>query len=156
MTANDDPAIENRYFDQHFCGKVMRIGAAVCAAVVAGDCAFLLMVDPSHSRCPGWAMPAHEGGGSVWYLVAMVGLWVAWLCYCAIRWDWVARRRVDRIERDELMARGEPGGDWRVPPSAWRVRRARKRLHYTRMIDFGSLLIVIMCFSTFFCATPVL
>jgi len=36
MTLKDSPATENKYFDQRSCGKVVRIGAVACAAVLAG------------------------------------------------------------------------------------------------------------------------
>ena len=96
MTFRDGGATENKYFDQPFCGKVVRIGAIACAATLAGNVLILLLVDPSHSRCAGWAIQGQNGSGSIWGLIAAVGLWAAWIGYCAIRWDWVARRYVDR------------------------------------------------------------
>jgi hypothetical protein len=41
------PAIENKYFDQQFCGKVTRVGAIACAATLVGDVLFLALVDPT-------------------------------------------------------------------------------------------------------------
>jgi len=48
MTFRDGGANENKYFDQPFCGKVVRIGAIACAATLAGNVLILLLVDPSH------------------------------------------------------------------------------------------------------------
>ena len=83
MTFKDGPATENKYFDQSFCGKVVRIGAIACAATLAGDVLFLVLVDPSHSQC-GWAIQKQIGGGSIWELVAAAGLRAAWIGLVAI------------------------------------------------------------------------
>jgi len=47
------PDTENKYFDQQFCGKVIRIGAIACGATLVGNVLFLVLVDPSHSHCAG-------------------------------------------------------------------------------------------------------
>jgi hypothetical protein len=31
-------------------------------------------------------------------------LWAAWIGLVAIKWDWFARRSVDRLQRDERLA----------------------------------------------------
>jgi len=156
MTFRDGGATENKYFDQPFCGKVVRIGAIACAATLAGNVLILLLVDPSHSRCAGWAIQGQNGSGSIWGLIAAVGLWAAWIGYCAIRWDWVARRYVDRIERDERLAESDTGVGWKGSLINFRVGRARARVYYTRMIDFGWLLIAIMAGSVSLCALPLI
>jgi hypothetical protein len=147
---------ENSYFDQPFCGKVVRIGAFACAATLAGDVLFLLLVDPSHSRCAGWVIQGQHGGGSIWGLVTIVGLWAAWIGYCATKWDWVARRYVDRLERDQRLAESDMGARWKWTLINFQVHRARARVYYTRMIDFGWLLIAVMAGSVFFCALPLI
>lgn len=154
--SQDDPTTENKYFDERFCGKVIRIGAVACAAVLASDVVFLVLVYPSHSRCVGWTMPRQNGGGSIWGLVAAVGLWAAWIGYCAIKWDWVARRIVERLERDERSAESDTGVGWKWALNNFHVHRARARMYYFHMIDFGRLLISIMIGSVFFCALPLL
>ena len=156
MTFRDGGATENKYFDQPFCGKVVRIGAIACAATLAGNVLILLLVDPSHSRCAGWAIQGQNGSGSIWGLIAAVGLWAAWIGYCAIRWDWVARRYVDRIERDERLAESDTGVGWKGSLINFRVGRARARVYYTRMIDFGWLLIAIIVGSVSLCALPLI
>jgi hypothetical protein len=138
MTFKDDPATENKYFDQRSCGKVIRIGAIACVATLVGDVLFLVLVDPLHSRC-GWAIQKEIGGSSMWALLApvgFVGLWAAWIGLVAIKWDWFARRVVDRLERDEL---------WEETDVAL--------LH---MVYFREMLIAIMVFSVFTCAVPLL
>src|SRR5262245_1044249 len=156
MTFKDGPATENKYFDQPFCGKVIRIGAIACAAILTADVLFLVLVDPSHSRCAGWAIQGRNGGGSIWDLVAAVGLWAAWIGFLAIKWDWVARRYVDRLERDERLVESDTSIGWKWTLINFRIGRARARVYYSRMIDFGWLLIAIMAFSVFFCALPLL
>ena len=148
MTFRDGGATENKYFDQPFCGKVVRIGAIACAATLACNVLILLLVDPSHSRCAGWAIQGQNGSGSIWGLIAAVGLWAAWIGYCATRWDWVARHYVDRLERDERVVESDT--------TNFRVRRARARVYYAHMIDFSGLLIVIMAGSVAICALPLL
>ena len=152
MTFKDSPSTENKYFDQRSCGKVLRIGAVACAAVLAGGVVSLVLVDPSHSHCAGW----ENDGGSIWGLVGGVGLWAAWIGFLAIKWDWVARRTVERIERDERLAEAGTGAGWKWALTNFRIGRARARVFYTHMIDFRGLLIVVMAGSVFFCALPLL
>jgi len=156
MTFKDGPAIENRYFDQRSCGKVVRIGAVACAAVLAGAVVFLVLFDPSHSHCAGWEIPAKNGGGSVWAFVGAVGLWAAWIGFLAIKWDSVACWYVERLERDERLAQSDTGAGWKRALTDFRIHRARTRMFYFHMIDFRGLLIVIMASSVFFCALPLL
>jgi hypothetical protein len=156
MSFKDGAATENKYFDQAFCGKVVRIGAIACAATLAGDVLFLVLVDPSRSRCPGWVIQGQTGSGLIWQLVAAVGLWGAWIVFSAIKWDWVARRYVDRLERDERLAESDAGVGWTRALINFRLRRARARVYYAHMIDFGGLLIVIMAGSVAICALPLL
>jgi hypothetical protein len=66
MMFKDGPAAENKYFDQRSCGKVIRIGAVACAAVLAGEVVSLVLVDPSHSHCTGWEIPGKHLGGAIW------------------------------------------------------------------------------------------
>jgi hypothetical protein len=155
MTFNDGRATENNYFDQRSCGKVVRIGAIACVATLAGDVLFLVLVDPSHSQC-GWAIQKQIGGASIWELVAAVGLWAAWIGLVAIKWDWFARRYVDRLERDERLAESDMGAGRELALTNFRIRRARARASYIHMIDFRGLIIVIMAGSVFFCALPLL
>src|SRR5262245_57047121 len=149
------PATENKYFDQQLCAKVMRVGAIACAATLVGDVLFLALVDPSHSRCAG-AIQKLIGGGSVWELVATAGLWAAWIGFLAIKWDWVARRLVYRLERDERLAESNTGVGLGWALANFSVRRARTRLYYIHMIDFGWLLISLMASSVFLCVLPLL
>jgi hypothetical protein len=103
MAFKDGPAAENKYFDQRSCGKVVRIGAVACLATLVGDVLFLVLVDPLHSQC--WrAIQKQIGGASIWQLAPAVGLWAAWIGLVAIKWDWFARRSVDRLQRDERLA----------------------------------------------------
>ena len=148
MTFKDSSATENKYFDERSCGKVVRIGAVACAAVLAGEVVSLVLVDPSHSHCAGWQIPGKNDGGSIWGLVGAVGLWAGWIGFLAIKWDWAARRFVERLERDERLAESDT--------TNFRVHRARARVYYAHMIDFGGLLIVIMAGSVAICALPLL
>ena len=156
MTLKDSPATENKYFDQRSCGNVIRIGAVACAAVLASEVLFLMLVDPSHSHCAGWEIPGKNGGRSIWGLVAAAGLWAAWIGYVALRWDSLARRYVERIEHDERLAESDTGVGWTGALMNFRVRRARARVYYTRMIDFSWLLIAIMVGSVSLCALPLI
>src|SRR5262245_46767901 len=149
------PATEHKYFDQHLCGKVMRVGAVACAVTLVGNVLFLALVDPLHSHCAG-AIQRLIGGGSIWGLVAAVSLWAAWIGFLAIKWDWVARRYVDRLERDQRLVESDTSIGWKWTLINFRIGRARARVYYSRMIDFGWLLIAIMAFSVFFCALPLL
>jgi|SRR5262245_50527264 len=149
------PATESKYFDQQFCGKVMRIGAIACAATLAGNALFLIVVDPLHSHCAG-AIQKLIGGGSIWELVAATGLWAAWVGFLPIKWDWVARRLVERLERDEQLAGSDTGVDLGWALVNFNVPRARARLYYFHMIDFSWLLVAIMVGSVFLCALPLL
>jgi hypothetical protein len=148
MSFKDGTATENKYFDQVFCGKVVTIGAIACAATLTGDLLFFGLVDPSRLRCAGWVMQRQIGSRSIWELVAAAGLWTAWIVFLAIKWDWVARRYVDRLERDERVVESDT--------TNFRVRRARARVYYAHMIDFSGLLIVIMAGSVAICALPLL
>jgi hypothetical protein len=148
-------ATENKYFDQQFCGKVIRVGAIACAATLVGNVLFLVVVDPSHSQCAG-AIQRLIGGGSIWGLVAAVSLWAAWISFLAIKWDWVARRYVERLERDERLAESDTDVGWEWGLINFRVHRARARVYYTHVIDFGWLLIALMAGSVFLCALPLL
>jgi len=152
---NEWATTENKYFDQPFCGKLMRIGAIACAATLAGNVLFLALGDPSHWHCAP-AIQKMIGGGPIWGLVAAAGLWAAWLGFLAIKWDWVARRLVDRLERDERLALSDTGVGLRWALVNFSVRRARARLYYFHMIDFGWLLIANMAGSVFLCALPLL
>jgi len=156
MTFKDGPAAENKYFDQRSCGNVIRIGAVACAAVLASEVLFLMLVDPSHSHCAGWEIPGKNGGRSIWGLVAAAGLWAAWIGYVALRWDSLARRYVERIEHDERLAESDTGVGSKRALTNFRIRRARARLFYFHMIDFRGLLIAIMAGSVLFCAAPLL
>ena len=156
MTSKDGPAAENKYFDQRSCGKVIRIGAVACAAVLAGEVVSLMLVDPSHSHCSGWEIPARNGGGSVWAFVGALGLWAAWIGYCATRWDSLARRYVERLERDERLAGSDTGAGWKWALTNFRIRRARTRMFYFHVIDFRWLLLAIMAGSVLLCAAPIL
>jgi hypothetical protein len=124
MTFKDGPATENKYLDQRSCGKVFRIGAVACAAVLAGEVVSLVLVDPSHSHCAGWEIPGKNGGGSIWGLVGAVGLWAAWIGYLAIKWDSVARWTVERLERDERLAASDTGAGWKWALTNFRIGRA--------------------------------
>ena len=62
----------------------------------------------------------------------------------ATRWDSLARRYVERIERDERLAESDTGAGWKWALTKFRIRRARARVSYIYMIDFRGLLIVIM------------
>ena len=155
MTLKDSPAAENKYFDQRSCGKVIRIGAVACAAVLAGEVVSLVLVDPSHSHCAGWEIPG-KNGGSIWGLVGVVGLWAAWIVFLAIKWDWVARRYVNRLERDERLAESDTGVGLGWALVNFRVHRARARVYYTHVMDFGGLLVAVMAGSVFLCALPLL
>jgi hypothetical protein len=150
-----DPATKNKYFDQQFCGKVIRAGAITCAATLVGDVLFLVLVDPSHSHCAG-AIQRMIGGGSIWGLVAAVSLWAAWIGLVAIKWDWFAWRYVSRLERDERLAESDTGVGWEWGLINFSVHRARARVYYTHVMDFGWLLIAIMVGSIFLCALPLL
>jgi hypothetical protein len=156
MAFKDGPATENKYFDQRSCGKVIRIGAVACAAVLASEVVSLVLVDPSLSRCAGWEIPGQNGGGSIWGVVGAVGLWAAWIGYLATKWDSVARWYVERLERDERLAESDTGAGWKWALTNFRIRRARARVFFFHMIDFRGLLIVIMGASVFFCAAPLL
>ena len=156
MTFKDGPTTENKYFDQRSCGKVIRIGALACAVVLAGEVVFLLLVDPSHSYCGGWEMPGKNGGGSIWGLVAALGLWAAWIGYVAIRWDPFARWIVAHVERDERLAESDTGVGWKWSLTNVLIHRARARVFYFHMINFRGLLIGVMTGSAFFCAAPLL
>ena len=143
MTSDDRPAGENRYFDQRYCGKVMRIGAIACAAVLLGDVVFLATGHPP-TRCPGWLAPGQHD--SAWGVVGGVSLLAALVGLCAMSWDWLAQRYVDQLELDRRLAECETqAGD-----------RARAWLHYALMIDFGGLLVVMMMASVLVCLSPVL
>jgi len=150
-----DPATKNKYFDQQFCGKVIRAGAITCAATLVGDVLFLVLVDPSHSHCAG-AIQRMIGGGSIWGLVAAVSLWAAWIGLVAIKWDWFAWRYVSRLERDERLAESDTGVGWEWGLIKFSVHRARARVYCTHVMDFGWLLIAIMVGSVFLCALPLL
>jgi len=149
------PATENKYFDQHFCGKVMRVGAVASAVTLVGNVLFLALVDPLHSHCAG-AIQRLIGGGSIWGLVAAVSLWAAWIGFLAIKWDWVARRYVDRLERDQRLALSDTGVGFSWALINFRVHRARARVYYTHVMDFGGLLVAVMAGSVFLCALPLL
>src|SRR6476660_9444281 len=97
------PAIENKYFDQQFCRKVTRVGAIACAATLVGDVLFLALVDPLHSHCAG-AIQKLSGGGSIWELVAAVGVWAAWIGLLAIKWEWVAGCPCSGVGSDQPLA----------------------------------------------------
>lgn len=153
MTSNDGSA-ESRYFDRRFSKKVARIGAVACAAVLLGDIAFLATVDPSHSSCPAWMLPG-KNGTSIWYLVALVSMWAAWIGYCAVRWDWAAGRYVDGLERDRRLAERQTEAGVSHALTNLRIHRAQARVYYALTIDFCGLLTVIMIMSAFFCAMPV-
>ena len=79
MMLKDGPATENKYFDQRSCGKVIRIGAIACTAVLASEVVTLVLGDPSHSHCAGWEIPGKSGRHSIWGLVGVAGLWAAWI-----------------------------------------------------------------------------
>src|SRR5262249_55462516 len=157
MTFKDSPATENKYFDQRSCGKIIRIGAVACAAVLAGGGGFLALVCSSHSHCAGWQIPGKIiGGGSIWGLVGAVGFWAAWIGLVAIKWDWFARRTVARLERDWRLAESDADAGWKWSLTNFRIGHARAGVFYFHMIDFRGLLIGIMTCSVFFCALPLL
>jgi len=131
----------------------MRVGAAACAAVLLGEVVLLVAVDPP-PRCPAWILPKEQV--SVWFLVAIVSLWAAWIGFWAIRWDWAAQLTVDRFARDERLAQRETQPGLMQALTNLRINRARARVKYARIIDFSWLLIAIMLFSVFVCALPLL
>ena len=83
-------------------------------------------------------------------------MWAAWISYLTAKWDSVARRYVERIERDQRLAESDMGAGWKLALTNLRIRRARVRLFYTHMIDFRGPLIVLMAGSVFFRAAPLL
>ena len=135
----------------------MRVGAAACAVVVLGDILFLATVDPSLLHCRAWGIPAGRGASSpAWEMVPAVALWAAVMAYFAIRWDRLARREVERRDRDvQLALSPTEGGFWGMLHGR-RVHRARARIEYSLNIDFGGLLMSVMIGSVAFCALPVL
>jgi len=92
------------------------------------------LVDPSHSHCAGWDIPGKNDSGSIWGLVGAVGLWAAWIGYLAIKWDWVARWTVERIERDGRLAESGTGAGRTCALTNFRIGRARARVFYTHII----------------------
>jgi len=67
-------------FNPAFCGKVVRIVAAVCVLEFLATIALLMMWVPAASPCRAW----HSSKGAPYVLIIPVGLLTLWTCILAI------------------------------------------------------------------------
>ena len=141
---------EHKRFDPQFCGRAIKIAAAACAMVVLGEIVLLETVDSSGTRCPGWLIAGGNGTSrTIWGFVPIVALWALWICFCAVRWDWFARRTIDRLASyEQALERGGAGS----LTDAWRQYNAR----VARDLHLNWLFVAVMIGSVFFTAMPLL
>jgi hypothetical protein len=141
---------DHKRFDPEFCGRVVRIGAVACVAVVLCEALFLAVVDSANTRCPGWVIPGRDGNFmSAWVLVAFVVAWAVWICVIAVRWRWFSQRMIDRIEYYE---RSLQTGAERGLRGAWVQYNALN----ARDLHFNWLFVAMMVGSVFIVASPFL
>jgi hypothetical protein len=149
MTCKDGFSDDNRWFDQRFCKKGVRMGAAACMAVVLADVLFVAIFDPSYLRCSPRTIAAYRvAPRQLWELVLIVGYCASLICYGAIRWDSLARRYADYLDGALAMALSER--------TDRRARNARGAIEMMLNVDFGWVLIAIMMVAASFCALPIL
>jgi hypothetical protein len=97
----ENPGLTN--FDVEFCRRIVLIAAAVCATLLLVAIVILLTVDPGHSYCPNWQIPAKQGTNSIWMAVFIPALPATiWICIVALFWDRAAGKiissaRVTRV-----------------------------------------------------------
>src|SRR5262245_28686672 len=77
------------YYDPDFCGKVVKVAACVCVALIVAELLVLFLVHPSGERCPGWIFhPNQPSATSLWLLAAMLTVVPSlWISHVALRWD---------------------------------------------------------------------
>jgi hypothetical protein len=87
-------------FNPAFCGKVVRIVAAVCVLEFLATIALLMMWVPAASPCRAW----HSSKGApepIYVLIIPVGLFTLWTCILAIFWKRFADLAAAQLRWDE-------------------------------------------------------
>jgi hypothetical protein len=137
-------------FDPEFCRKLTRVAAASCAVLVLCAVVVLATIDSSATRCPGWLMFTNDGApASMWILVAIAAPAAAWMCFCAVNWEWTSRQVIDRLSRAEQAMESDPKAGLF---SAGQQGQALGIL----LMDLNALLVVVFVGWTGFCAIPLL
>jgi hypothetical protein len=82
-------------YDPTFCLKVAKWRAATCLAWLIIEVCILALVDPTNSRCPGWAI-YDKNAGQVTSPWLFVGIFAAYptivSCFIVLRWNRYSQR----------------------------------------------------------------
>jgi hypothetical protein len=105
LGSRDDGAYPTSKFDADKWVKVARLAVAASLMLSAVTVVILLVVTPSN-QCPGWHLKnAHST--SLWDDVVMLTAPLNILsCFIAVRWNWLARRVIESMDRPGGMLFG--------------------------------------------------
>ena len=93
-------AEENARFDPVFCGKVVRIGAVICAIEYLFTLALINWWVPISSACRVTEMRAVS---PVVPMIYVLGPLVAWICIIAIFWTYFAKLSSAQMAREDRL-----------------------------------------------------
>jgi|KBSSwiStaDraftv2_1062776.scaffolds.fasta_scaffold539202_1 hypothetical protein len=95
QSMDERPNLPN--YDSDFCLKVVKWTAVTCVVWLVCTVLILMFVDPSHDRCPGWAIHSKDGGAmSVWVFVGMFTAFpTIWICWTVLRWEHFSQQIYD-------------------------------------------------------------
>jgi hypothetical protein len=87
-------------FDANFCGKVVRVAAAV--SVIEFLLAIILLVTwvPADSKCRAWSAP-RGSFDAIYPIIVVVGLMVLSICVLAISWKHIVNAARAQTQWDE-------------------------------------------------------
>ena len=147
--SDERPKLPN--YDPEFCGKVVKGAACVCLGLTVAELLVLLLVHPSDDRCPGWIYHAHQrSAASLWVLAGMFTvLPMLWLGNVALRWDsYYAEKTYDGI------AYGPRGPFGWLRSSSGPTDRRELNMDTMLLVDFDTLMLVVLAGWCLFCAIP--
>jgi hypothetical protein len=93
------------FFDPDFCRRVTRWSAAACVAWLLIELILLAVHTPQPDRCSNWTIyPGKQSETHVGWLILLMAVPTAWICFWAIRWRRFAEEVFNSIlQRPELI-----------------------------------------------------
>jgi hypothetical protein len=139
---------ESGRFDPDFCGRILRVGAILCVALVLITAALLAVARPS--RCPAWAFPADDGSSlPAWPLLLFTGFWALVVTYYAVTWRRFAEHVLD-------TARWGEGAFLRGTQPTWYGNWTQFHAMCAALAHYNKLCVATMVGSVLFTAVPLI
>ncbi len=154
MSVEDGALKAHHNFDPVFCHTVVRIGAIVCALIVASEIVLLMTIDSSTTRCPGWVIVGDSASQpmSLWVFVLFSSVWTLIVSYYAVTWRRFAQKILSKIDVSERTWVSSDGFNFWRSSYAWKEFNALA----ARSGNLNSLLVLVMIASAFVAAIPLL